>query len=74
MVVGNTSLMDGRFNLLLSVVEALIIQGADADILLSGFPLELNRVVKVVVMLCVLIVQSLYFIGLLRGVYDHDKT
>jgi hypothetical protein len=35
--------------------------------LLSGFPPELNQVVKAVVVLCVLIVQSPRFIGLLKG-------
>ncbi|HBV4584044.1 TPA: ABC transporter permease [Klebsiella pneumoniae] len=74
-VIGGASLMGGRFNLLLSVVGALIIQGMNTGILLSGFPPELNQVVKaVVVVLCVLIVQSPRFIGLLKGVRGHDKT
>ncbi|MBC4272955.1 ABC transporter permease [Klebsiella pneumoniae] len=69
-VIGGAS----RFNLLLSVVGALIIQGMNTGILLSGFPPELNQVVKAVVVLCVLIVQSPRFIGLLKGVRGHDKT
>lgn len=73
-VIGGASLMGGRFNLLLSVVGALIIQGMNTGILLSGFPPELNQVVKAVVVLCVLIVQSPRFIGLLKGVRGHDKT
>eukprot|EP01132_Coremiostelium_polycephalum_P022807 gene22807-27095_t len=36
--------MGGRFNLLLSVVGALIIQGMNTGILLSGFPPEMNQV------------------------------
>ena len=36
-VIGGGSLMGGRFNLLLSVVGALIIQGMNTGILLSGF-------------------------------------
>ena len=39
-VIGGASLMGGRFNLLLSVVGALIIQGMNTGILLSGFPPE----------------------------------
>ena len=66
-VIGGASLMGGRFNL-------LIIQGMNTGILLSGFPPELNQVVKAVVVLCVLIVQSPRFIGLLKGVRGHDKT
>ena len=73
-VIGGASLMGGRFNLLLSVVGALIIQGMNTGILLSGFPPELNQGVKAVVVLCVLIVQSPRFIGLLKGVRGHDKT
>lgn len=73
-VIGGGSLMGGRFNLLLSVVVALIIQGMNTGILLSGFPPELNQVVKAVVVLCVLIVQSPRFIGLLKGVRGRDKT
>ena len=73
-VIGGGSLMGGRFNLLLSVVGALIIQGMNTGILLSGFPPELNQVVKAVVVLCVLVVQSPRFIGLLKGVRGCDKT
>lgn len=73
-VIGGGSLMGGRFNLLLSVVGVLIIQGMNTGILLSGFPPELNQVVKAVVVLCVLIVQSPRFIGLLKGVRGRDKT
>ncbi|MDU7793521.1 MAG: galactofuranose ABC transporter, ATP-binding protein YtfT [Citrobacter freundii] len=73
-VIGGGSLMGGRFNLLLSVVGALIIQGMNTGILLSGFQPELNQVVKAVVVLCVLVVQSQRFISLIKGVRGHDKT
>ena len=59
---------------LLSVVGALIIQGMNTGILLSGFPPEMNQVVKAVVVLCVLIVQSQRFISLIKGVRNRDKT
>ncbi|WP_259461882.1 ABC transporter permease, partial [Enterobacter sp. R1(2018)] len=73
-VIGGGSLMGGRFNIALSVVGALIIQGMNTGILLSGFPPELNQVVKAVVVLCVLIVQSPRFIALLKGLRRHDQT
>ncbi|EPA9096813.1 ABC transporter permease, partial [Enterobacter hormaechei] len=73
-VIGGGSLMGGRFNLLLSVVGALIIQGMNTGILLSGFQPELNQVVKAVVVLIVLIVQSPRFITLIKGNRGHDKT
>ncbi|MGK0704188.1 galactofuranose ABC transporter, ATP-binding protein YtfT [Yokenella regensburgei] len=73
-VIGGGSLMGGRFNLLLSVVGALIIQGMNTGILLSGFQPELNQVVKAVVVMCVLIVQSPRFISLLKRMRRHDQT
>ena len=73
-VIGGGSLMGGRFNLLLSVIGALIIQGMNTGILLSGFQPELNQVVKAIVVLCVLVVQSQRFINLIKGVRGHDKT
>lgn len=73
-VIGGASLMGGRFNLLLSVVGALIIQGMNTGILLSGFPAELNQVVKAVVVLCVLIVQSPRFISFIKRSRGHDQT
>ena len=73
-VIGGGSLMGGRFNLLLSVVGALIIQGMNTGILLSGFQPELNQVVKAVVVMCVLIVQSPRFIQILKRIRGHDKT
>ena len=73
-VIGGGSLMGGRFNMLLSVVGALIIQGMNTGILLSGFQPELNQVVKAVVVLCVLVVQSPRFIALLKRKRSHAKT
>ena len=73
-VIGGGSLMGGRFNLLLSVIGALIIQGMNTGILLSGFPPEMNQVVKAVVVLCVLIVQSPRFISLFKRMRGYDKT
>ncbi len=67
-VIGGGSLMGGRFNLVLSVIGALIIQGMNTGILLSGFQPELNQVVKAVVVMCVLIVQSPRFIAMLKGI------
>ncbi len=51
-VIGGGSLMGGRFNLLLSVIGALIIQGMNTDILLSGFQPELNQKGGARVVLC----------------------
>jgi len=57
-VIGGGSLLGGRFNLLLSVVGALIIQGMNTGILLSGYRPEFNLVLKAIVVLAVLMIQS----------------
>ena len=73
-VIGTGSLLGGRFNMLLSVVGALIIQGMNTGILLSGFPPEMNQVVKAIVVLIVLVVQSPRFIALLKRMRRNDQT
>ncbi|MBP2171293.1 simple sugar transport system permease protein [Erwinia toletana] len=65
-VIGGASLMGGRFNLVLSLIAALIIQAMNTGILLSGFPPELNQVVKAIVVMCVLLLQSPRFIQLFK--------
>jgi simple sugar transport system permease protein len=57
-VIGGTSLFGGRFSLVLSAVGALIIQAMNTGILLSGYRPELNLVVKAVVVMVVLLMQS----------------
>ena len=57
-VVGGASLLGGRFALVMAVLGALIIQAMNTGILLSGFKPELNLIVKSVVVLVILIVQS----------------
>ncbi|KTA77767.1 galactofuranose ABC transporter, ATP-binding protein YtfT [Aeromonas salmonicida] len=57
-VIGGTSLMGGRFNLALSLVGILIIQGVNTGILLSGYQPQWNQIVKAMVVLAVLVMQS----------------
>ncbi len=57
-VIGGTSLFGGRFSLALAMLGALIIQAMNTGILLSGYPPEFNLVVKAVVVLIVLLLQS----------------
>ncbi|MGX1170405.1 ribose/xylose/arabinose/galactoside ABC-type transport system permease subunit [Bradyrhizobium sp. USDA 372] len=63
-VIGGTSLFGGRFSLVLAVLGALIIQTMNTGILLSGYPPEFNLLVKAVVVLAVLLLQSPKFSGL----------
>lgn len=57
-VIGGTSLFGGRFSLILAVLGALIIQTMNTGILLSGYPPEFNLLVKAMVVLAVLLLQS----------------
>lgn len=57
-VIGGTSLFGGRFRLLLSFIGAVIIQAMNTGILLSGFKPEFNLIVKAVVIIGILIMQS----------------
>jgi simple sugar transport system permease protein len=72
-VIGGTSLFGGRFSLVLAVVGGLIIQAMNTGILLSGYPPELNLVIKATVVLAVLLLQTPRLIAfkdrLLRGTH-----
>ena len=57
-VIGGTSLFGGRFSLVLAVLGALTIQAMNTGILLSGYPPEFNLLVKAVVVIAVLLLQS----------------
>ncbi|WP_440638945.1 ABC transporter permease [Bradyrhizobium sp. PUT101] len=63
-VIGGTSLFGGCFSLVLAVLGALIIQTMNTGILLSGYPPEFNLLVKAVVVLAVLLLQSPKLSGL----------
>ncbi len=73
-VIGGASLMGGRFNLLPLGGGGADYPGNEHRDFALRLPPELNQVVKAVVVLCVLIVQSPRFIGLLKGVRGHDKN
>jgi galactofuranose transport system permease protein len=57
-VIGGNSLLGGRFSVAASLLGAMIIQTIDTGILLAGFPSEYNLVIKAVLVLLILILQS----------------
>lgn len=73
-VIGGTSLMGGRFNLLLALVGAFIIQSINTGILLSGYQPQWNHIVKSVVVLTVLILQSPSVLQFINKGRSHAKT
>jgi galactofuranose transport system permease protein len=72
-VIGGTSLFGGRFSVILAVLGALIIQAMNTGILLSGYRPELNLVVKAVVVIAVLLLQSPRVAGLGHW-FNRDRT
>ncbi|MCB1446375.1 MAG: ABC transporter permease [Rhizobiaceae bacterium] len=57
-VVGGNSLLGGRFSILGSLLGALIIQAVNTGILTSGFPPEYNLIIKALIIVAILIIQS----------------
>ncbi len=57
-VVGGNSLLGGRFSILGSLIGAMIIQAVNTGILLSGFPPEFNLIIKAVIVIVILVIQS----------------
>jgi len=57
-VVGGTSLLGGHFSLIASLIGAMIIQAINTGILVAGFPPEFNLVIKAVIVLAILVLQS----------------
>ncbi|SKA29735.1 ABC transporter permease [Consotaella salsifontis] len=57
-VIGGNSLLGGRFSIAGSLIGAMIMQSVNTGILLSGFPPEFNLIIKAVIILIILVVQS----------------
>ena len=57
-VLGGNSLLGGRFSITASVLGALIIQSINSAILLSGMPVEFNLVIKALLIIMILMIQS----------------
>jgi simple sugar transport system permease protein len=57
-VIGGAALSGGRFSLLLSLVGVLVIQALATTILMSGIPPSYNLLIKSIVILLVLVLQS----------------
>jgi simple sugar transport system permease protein len=57
-VVGGNSLLGGRFSIIGSLLGAMIIQAINTGILTSGFPPEYNLIIKAVIIVIILVIQS----------------
>lgn len=72
-VIGGAALAGGRFSLLLSVVGALIIQTLATTIIVSGLPAKFNLLIKALVVLTVLLLQSDKFRRQLSAVFKPKR-
>ncbi|SEL35363.1 ABC transporter permease [Pacificibacter marinus] len=57
-VIGGNSLLGGKFSIVASLLGAMIIQSVNSVILLSGMPPEFNLVIKALLILAILVIQS----------------
>ncbi|WP_237066614.1 ABC transporter permease [Loktanella sp. M215] len=57
-VIGGNSLLGGRFSIIASLLGAMIIQSVNSLILLSGLPPEFNLIIKALLILAILVIQS----------------
>lgn len=57
-VIGGNSLLGGRFSIIAALLGAMIIQTINTGIVLAGFPSEYNLVIKAVLVLVILVLQS----------------
>jgi len=57
-VVGGNSLLGGRFSILGSLIGAMIIQAVNTGILSSGYRPEFNLIIKAVIIIVILVIQS----------------
>ena len=72
-VIGGTSLNGGRFSITASLIGALIIQSINTGILVSGFPPEFNLIIKAVIIIIVLTLQSPAVMTVLGFLRTHRK-
>ncbi|QYK03044.1 ABC transporter permease [Shewanella psychrotolerans] len=73
-VIGGAALTGGRFSLILSIVGALIIQTLATTIIVSGLPAKFNLLIKAVVILLVLLLQSELFRNQLKALFSFFKN
>ena len=72
--IGGTSLLGGRFSILASLIGAMIIQSINTGILLAGFPPEFNLVIKAVLVLLILMLQSPRLGDLAAGLFMRRRA
>lgn len=73
-VIGGASLIGGRFSLVLAITGALIIQTLATTIIVSGLPAKFNLLIKALVILMVLLLQSEKFRKQLKALFTTKSS
>ncbi len=73
-VIGGGSLMGGRIYLGMTVLGALVIQAMVTSILMSGWPPEYNLIIKAVLVLIILLLQSNNFRAAIMALFGRRKS
>jgi simple sugar transport system permease protein len=73
-VIGGGSLMGGRIYLGMTILGALVIQTMVTSILMSGLPPEYNLIIKAVLVLIILLLQSNNFRGAVMSLFGRRKS
>lgn len=72
-VIGGAALTGGRFSLPRAVIGVLIIQALSTTIVVSGLPSKFNLLIKALVILLVLMLQSELFRNQLKSLFSFGK-
>jgi simple sugar transport system permease protein len=72
-VIGGAALAGGRFSLLLSLIGVLVIQSLSTTIIMSGMPPKFNLLIKALVIILVLLMQSPRFQKQVGGLFSRRR-
>jgi ribose/xylose/arabinose/galactoside ABC-type transport system permease subunit len=71
-VIGGTSMDGGKFSLMGSIIGALIMQALTTTILTRGIPVQVTRVVKALVVVAVILLQSETFRNSIKNKFRRE--
>jgi simple sugar transport system permease protein len=71
-VIGGTSLDGGKFSLAGTIIGAIVMQTLTTTILTNGVPVEVTRVIKALVVVFIVLIQSETFRVKIRGLFRRN--
>jgi galactofuranose transport system permease protein len=72
-VIGGTSLDGGKFSLAGTMIGAIVMQTLTTTILTNGVPVQVTKVIKALVVVVIIMIQSEAFRAQLRGLFWREK-